>query len=137
MTGPYDDMIHLPHHVSPRRPRMPLSDRAAQFSPFAALTGYEEVIAETARLTGAQRDLSEDEIAALDAKLRLLAAHIDEHPAAAVTWFRPDGRKAGGAYVVTSGRVKKVDLYEQTVVFCDGPAIPIGAICGIELTPER
>lgn len=109
-AGEYADIIELPHHVSPRRPHMPVSDRAAQFAPFAALTGYGDVIKETARQTDARPELSEDERAELDRKLRgILTCVPGERPDITVTYFRPDERKEGGACLEVRGRIKKVD----------------------------
>ena len=127
--GAYDDIIHLPHPTSPRHPRMPMVDRAAQFSPFQALTGYGEAIQETARLTGEKVELTEDEKAVLDEKLRLLTDTGNE---AAFTYFQPDGKKSGGAYITVFGTVKKVDPLEGQLVLADGTAIPIDDIMEIE-----
>ena len=103
MTGKYDDIIHLPHHVSATRPRMPMLDRAAQFSPFVALTGYEAAVRETARLTDQRVELDESAKAELDRKLRLLLS-LPGQPEASITYFRPDERKEGGAYETVTGR---------------------------------
>lgn len=102
--------------------------RAAQFSPFAALTGYEGSIRETARLTDAKAELDEDKIAALDMKLRFLADHLSECPKVSITYFKPDSRKQGGAYQVITGMVKKIDAYEKTVLMAEGALIPIADI---------
>ena len=101
MTGPYDDMLNLPHPTSRRHSRMSRSDRAAQFAPFAALSGHGTAIAETARLTERRIELDEDVKAALDFKQQMLMDRIDEHPDVSVTWFQPDGKKDGGRYVTT------------------------------------
>ena len=127
--GAYDDIIHLPHPTSPRHPRMPMVDRAAQFSPFQALTGYGEAIQETARLTGEKVELTEDEKTVLDKKLRLLTNTGDE---VAFTYFQPDGKKSGGTYVTVLGAIKKLDLLEGRLVLADGTAIPIDDILEIE-----
>ena len=129
MSGNYDDILHLPHHTSKTHPRMSRLDRAAQFSPFAALTGYEDVVKETARLTDAQVELTEDEKAVLDERLRLV---IESDSKAAVTWFRPDAKKSGGAYVTTTGRVKKADQLHHRLVMEDGTQIPIDAVTAID-----
>ena len=121
----YDDIIHLPY---PRRPqRMSNYDRAAQFSPFAALTGHEEAVAETARLTETAVELGEDGIAMLDEKLRTLV------PGQTVTvvYFRPDSRKAGGAYVRHTGAFRRMEEHRGTMVMSDGAAIAIERICDI------
>lgn len=131
MSGPYDDIIRLPHHVSADRPQMPAENRAAQFSPFAALTGYDAAIQETARRTDTRMALEEHTLAALDMKLRLLAERVAEHPEVAVTYFRPDGKKEGGAYVVAAGAVKRIDAYQHAIVLQSGERIPIADILEI------
>ena len=130
----YDDMLLLPHHVSPRRKPMPLADRAAQFSPFAALTGYDAAIRETARLTDDFVELSEDAKALLNEKLMLLKETIHTHPEATVTYFQEDGRKSGGAYVTVTGHVHRVDEYSRTLQLDDGTTISIELIS--ELTSK-
>lgn len=127
--GAYDHMINLPHPTSPRHPRMPMVDRAAQFTPFQALTGYGDAIQETARLTGEKAELTEEEIAVLDEKLRLLA---DTGSEAAFTYFQPDGKKSGGAYVTAVGTVKKLNPLEGRLTLTDGTTIPIEDILKIE-----
>lgn len=126
----YEDIIHLPHPTSQRHPRMPLYDRAAQFSPFAALTGHDAAIRETARVTEEKIEQSDDVIRGLDRKLRLLA----EHPGAevTVTYFVPDEKKAGGAYVTHTGRVRKIDTYEHTLVMADKTAVAIEQIRNLD-----
>lgn len=128
MTGRYDDLLALPHHVSPGRARLTAAARAAQFAPFAALTGYDAVVAETARLTTCRAELDEDERAALDCRLQALAARLDEQPEARITYFQPDARKAGGAYCTVAGRVKNIDLYTREVVLASGQRIAIDEI---------
>lgn len=128
----YDDIIGLPHHRSATRPHMPLADRAAQFSPFAALTGYEAVIAEAARLTDRPIELDEDVKAALAQRLQIVMEHIRERPEITVTWFRPDGKKDGGAYVTAAGAVKRVDEYERIILMTDGTRIPIHDVTALE-----
>lgn len=132
MRGPYDDIIHLPRHVSATHPQMPTANRAAQFSSFAALTGYEDAIQEAARLTDAHRELDEHAIAALDRKLCMLAERAAEHPDVAVTCFRPDQRKAGGAYVTVTGAVKKIDPYERALFLMDGGRIAMEDVLEID-----
>ena len=127
--GAYDDIIHLPHPTSPRHPRMPMIDRAAQFTPFQALTGYGEAIQETARITGEKAELTEEEKAVLDNKLRLLADTGNE---AAFTYFQPDSKKIGGSYVTALGTIKKLDPLEGRLVLSDGIAISIDDILEIE-----
>ena len=123
--SPYEDIINLPHHVSPTRPRMSRADRAAQFSPFAALSGYGDAVQETARLTNRRIELDESAKAALDEKLRLL-------PEAAITYFLQDRKKAGGEYVTATGQVKKVDAVAQELVMANGRIIPIADIIEVE-----
>ena len=127
----YDDIIHLPYPQKPRR--MSNYNRAAQFSPFAALTGFEAAIAETARLTDQKVELDEGGKALLDEKLRLIEENILENPEIIVTYFKPDLRKFGGAYEQKTGRVKKLDAYQRAVVFTDGMTIPIDDISEIIL----
>jgi hypothetical protein len=125
MSGKYDDIINLPHPTSAKHPRMPISDRAAIFSPFAALTGHGDAIRETARLTDRRMELDEDTKAMLDLKQKILADKIDERPEVSVVWFRPDEKKDGGKYVTTTGQLKKVDDIERTLRLADGTAIPL------------
>jgi len=132
MKNPYEDILHLPRPVSSTRPRMSLADRAAQFSPFAALTGHGAAIRETARLTDRRRELSEDEQTALGDKLTMLAEIVSDHPVVSVTYFRADEKKDGGSYVTAAGAVKKIDEYERVVILMDGTRIPIGDISEIE-----
>ena len=129
--GKYDDIIHLPHHVSEKRAQMPMRERAAQFAPFAALTGYEAAIDETARLTEHRSEPDEAVQARLDARLRLLRDRLDERPEVAVTRFIPDARKAGGAYIVTAGAVYRISGYERLLVMEDGTRIPFDEICDV------
>ena len=129
MKGPYDDIIHLPHPTSIKRPRMSSLERAAQFSPFAALTGYGAAVRETARLTDPKAELTDEEKAALDRKLRLASECRRE---VAITYFLPDGKKAGGAYVTAAGVIKKVDAIQHTVVMADKTSIPMEDILEIQ-----
>lgn len=128
----YDDIINLPHHVSETRKPMPMSDRAAQFSPFAALSGYESVVAEVARLTDERIELDEEEIKLLDRRLRQIADSIEDHPRISVTYFRLDGRKSGGVYVTENCKVKSVDAISRLLVTENGVKIPIDDISSIE-----
>lgn len=128
----YDDIIHLPHHVSKKHPQMSISDRAAQFAPFAALTGHGAAIKETARLTDARIELDESAKTILDEKLRIIQETLDERPEITVTYFQPDEKKAGGRYVSATGIVKKIDLYRRSVLMEDGRWIPILDIFEIE-----
>ena len=131
-SGDYEDIIDLPHHVSPRHPRMPLPARAAQFSPFAALTGHEDAIRETGRLTEDFREPDEDSRELLDNRLRLLQENLSGYPEVEVTYFRPDSQKSGGAYVTVRGRVKKIDVYSGRMVFMDSTVLELEKICAME-----
>lgn len=125
MTGKYDDIINLPRPVSSKHPPMPMSDRAAQFSPFAALTGYDEAVMEIGRLTDRKHDLNDEEIAALNQKLQFLSEHLKEHPTVTVTFFVPDAKKAGGSYTTKTRRLKKIDTVDRWIQLDDGTKIPI------------
>ena len=128
----YNDIIDLPHHVSATRPRMSMIDRAAQFSPFAALTGYDAAIKETGRLTDRRIELTDDSRAPLDRKQQLLLDNLTDQPEVSVTYFVPDERKSGGAYVTATGRVKKVDDYQRLLILTDGTKIPLDEILDME-----
>lgn len=129
--SPYEDIIHLPHHVSPRRPQMSLHDRAAQFAPFAALTGHEEAVKETARLTEEKIELDENEKQLLDQKLQYLETK-GTGPDVRITYFLPDQRKTGGIYVTTQGRMKRIDRYSHRLHMENGTEIPITDILKID-----
>lgn len=128
----YEDIIHLPHHVSATRPQMSMSDRAAQFSPFAALTGYDEAIKETGRLTDDRIELDENTRTALDIKQAYLAENINIHPEISITYFLPDTKKDGGGYVTATGSLKRIDEYERMLIFVDGRKIPMDEIANID-----
>lgn len=128
----YDDIINLPHHVSSKRPQMSMLDRAAQFSPFAALTGYDDAIQETGRLTDEKINLSEEEKEALDRKQQILLERLDERPALTVIYFVPDEKKSGGAYVTKSGNLKKIDEVERMMTLTDGTKISLDDVYDIE-----
>ncbi len=132
MNKSYDDIINLPHHVSATRPHMSAIDRAAQFSPFAALTGYGDAIKETARLTGEKVELDEYMKDVLSVRLQIIVDQLKEHPEIAITYFQPDEKKNGGAYVTVIGSVKKIDEYERVVVMTDGTRVPIDEIASID-----
>ena len=132
MSGPYDDIINLPHPTSQRHPRMPIHDRAAIFSPFAALSGHGTAIAETARLTERRIELDEDTRAELDRRQAILLGHIDEQPEVTITWFQPDERKDGGAYLTATGRLKKLRELERLLVLADGTEIPLEDVVALE-----
>ena len=122
----------LPHHVSKTRPQMPMSDRAAQFAPFAALTGYDAAIKETGRLTDERIELDVEALSALDMKYQLLMEALDEAPEVTITYFRPDERKAGGKYVSAVGAVKKIDDFERRITMQYGAKIPMDDVLSIE-----
>ena len=134
MSGPYDDIIRLPHPTSAKHPRMPLAARVAQFTPFAALSGHSAALAETARLTDRQIELSDDDKAVLDQKQRILLEHIKEHPEISVTWFRPDEKKDGGQYITTTGRLKRIDEFNQVLLLAGDIKIPL--IYVVDLSSE-
>jgi hypothetical protein len=127
----YDDIIDLPHPVSTRHAPMPLIDRGAQFSPFAALVGYDEAVMETARLTGEKIILDDDAVAAIN---RTLMQIDSGKTSVAITHFVPDMFKSGGEYLITSGTVKKIDRIEQAVILTDGTSIHIDDIFDISFT---
>ena len=128
----YNEIIYLPHHVSKTRPQMPMSDRAAQFAPFAALTGYDAAIKETGRLTDERIELDVEALSALDMKYQLLMEAHDEAPEVTITYFQPDERKAGGKYLTATGAVKKVDDYERLITMQDGAKIPMDDVLSID-----
>ena len=128
----YDDMIGLGHHISRTHPPMVRIKRAAQFASFDALTGFGEAIHEAGRETEAKKELSEDEIDMINAKLAVIQYHIKEQPNIAVTYFIPDDKKAGGRYVTVSGNVRKLDEGNHMMVFADETRIPIEDIRMIE-----
>lgn len=130
----YEDIINLPHHVSTKRPHMSALDRAAQFSPFAALTGHAAAIKESARMTEAYVELDGDQKEELDRSLQEIRMHISKRPQVRITYFVEDEKKAGGAYVTVEGRVKKLDEYAHTVVFEDGSYVTMQSIYTIEKT---
>lgn len=130
--NPYGDIIGLPHHRSGKHTHMPLEDRAAQFSPFAALTGHDAAVKETARLTDRKIELDEGEKADLNDKLLIIVKRLDDEPCIAITYFLMDERKSGGAYVTETGIVKKIDEYGPHVVMRGGAVIPMDDILTIE-----
>lgn len=132
MTETYDDIIHLPHHVSKRHPQMSLYNRAAQFAPFAALTGYEEAIIETARLTAPKVDMMEDNQQLLDRKLALLSHSLIEQPTVSITYFQPDKKKSGGQYLTVTGVIKCIRDSERVIRMADGKRVSIDTIISID-----
>lgn len=128
----YDDMIDLPHHVSTKRPQMSLYDRAAQFSAFKALTGYEDCVTEAARLTGERIELDDATMSLLNAKVQILQDEIKSRPNITATYFVPDKKKAGGEYVSVSGSIKRIDEVERTIIFSDGKTIQIDDVIDLQ-----
>lgn len=128
----YDSIINLPHHVSTKRPQMAMLDRAAQFAPFAALTGYDAAIKETGRLTDDKIEMSEEHLTVLNTKYQILIDLLDEKNEVIFTYFLPDEKKDGGAYVTKQGIVKKVDDYERLITLYDGTKIPMENVLTIE-----
>ena len=124
----YSDIINLPHHVSRNHPPMPMMNRAAQFAPFAALTGYEAVIQETGLLTDEFIELCDDDKERLNQKIADLMEKTEEHPSVTVTYFKPDNRKTGGSYSTISERLKSVDEVQQIMFLEDGTVIPFSCI---------
>ncbi len=133
MSDSYEDIMNMPHHVSKTRAQMPRRSRAAQFAPFAALTGYEDAVCETARLTDSKAELCEDDAAELNEKIRLLGARIAAEPYCEVTYFVPDKHKSGGRYVTVSGNVRFIEEVSRQLVFCGGLRVPLDDIMKISL----
>ena len=132
MSGPYEDIITLPHHISATRPQMSMIDRAAQFSPFAALTGYDAAIKETGRLTEEKIEMDEEALNNLNMKFQILVDSLGDEPEVTFAYFKPVERKAGGAYIEVTGTVKKVDDFERQIVLHNGTKIPMDDILNIE-----
>lgn len=130
--GKYDDIINLPHHTSKTRPRMSMHDRAAQFSPFAALTGYDGCVTEAARLTDRRRERSEEEEFELNEKINILKENADIQPLITVEYFLSDTKKEGGAYITETGNFRRIDEYANNLIFTSGEIIPMSDIYRIE-----
>lgn len=130
-TSRYSDIMHLSHHNSEKHPRMSMSDRAAQFSPFAALRSFGSAVSEAARLTEERHDTNEDWKEMLNSRLCVIQEHISEHPEITVIYFIPDERKSGGAYISFTGRVKKLDTIKNMIVFSDKTEIHFDDISDI------
>ena len=135
MSGKYEDILHLPYPDSPKHPRMSLYDRAAQFSPFAALTGHSAAIAETGRLTDRRVELDEYEMARVDAELQRLQELLPGRPTASITYFVQDERKNGGSYRTVTGEVKRIDVVNGVIQTADRQLIPIADVFSIEIIP--
>lgn len=133
----YDDIINLPHHKSDKHPHMDLYDRAAQFSPFAALTGFEAAIEETGRITDGRVELDEDEKAKLDLRFRKIRKALEDKtadkPVVTLTYFQADLRKEGGAYITMSGRIKKIDEDSREILFEDGMRVKMDEVLALEI----
>ena len=129
----YDDIINLPHHISPTRQRMSMHDRAAQFAPFAALVGYDDAVAETARLTELRPELDEQEQRIINERLAFIADHIHEQPEVRIKYFVPNEHKSGGAIVEASGKVKKISATDDTIVLTDGYKIRLSDITDLSI----
>lgn len=132
-TEKYNDIINLPHHQSTTHPHMPNSERAAQFSPFAALKGYDDEIEETARYTAERNELDESALSILNEKLSILKEKEREHPQITVSYFQADKKKAGGAYLTVTGLVKKIDEYNRKLIMESGETISFQNLIEIEL----
>ena len=132
MNEKYDEIMSLPHQVSKTRPQMPMSDRAAQFSPFAALTGYDAAVKETGRLTDEKIELDEESLTALNVRYQMLMDVLAEGPEVRITYFKPDEKKAGGAHMTITGAVRKIDDFEQMITMRDGTRIPMGDVLSLE-----
>jgi hypothetical protein len=128
----YEDIINLPHHISKKYPRMSLDARSAQFAPYAALTGYDEVLAETARITNARIEIDENLKTIIDSKLQIIKENIKNKPQISVVYFVPDLKKNGGKYVTVNGNVKKIDEYRNVLVLDDNTEIEVKEIIQLE-----
>ena len=133
----FSDIMNLPHHVSKKRRQMSVEERAVQFAAFAALTGYDEDIDETARLTTAREELTEDDLAALDAAIQRLLDSESEHPTVTVTYFQKDARKEGGAYVIYTGEFRFDDAARKQLCFVDRTEIPVEAVTNIQFSTVK
>ena len=131
--GKYDDIINLTHPTSKKHPRMPIRDRAAQFAPFAALVGYDDAVEETARVTDDMIEQSDEMMAVIDEKLRYLSERVGEMPIVLVTYFLPDEKKSGGEYKIFEGRIKRLDDYDDMMIFECGKKIPYDKIYSVEI----
>lgn len=128
----YDDLIMLPHHVSKKHSQMSPLNRAAQFSPFAALTGYDAAIQEAQRLTDSFIEIDESKEMELNKQLALIRENLKKQPELKITYFQPDERKSGGSYITVCGRIKKIDKYNRQIIFIDGATIPIDYLFSIQ-----
>lgn len=129
---PYEDIVDLPPHISKKHPQPTMLERAARFAPFAAITGYEEMVLEEARVTEERIELDEGTLAMLNEKLNIIHDSLDSEPVIQITYFEPDKKKSGGAYISVTGTVKRIDEYERLVIMSDGKKIRIDEIFGLE-----
>ena len=129
---PYEDIVNLPPYISKKHPQPSMMDRAARFAPFAAITGYEEMVLEEARVTEERVDLDEGALSLLNEKLNMIREFLDEEPEVTITYFEPDKKKSGGAYISITGTVKRIDEYEHLVILTDGKKIRIEDIYALE-----
>ena len=129
---PYEDIVNLPPHISKKHPQPTMLERAARFAPFAAITGYEEMVLEEARVTEERIELDEGSLAMLNEKLNIIHDSLDSEPVVQITYFEPDKKKSGGAYISVTGMVKRIDEYERLVIMSDGKKIRIDEIFGLE-----
>ena len=129
---PYEDIVNLPPHISKKHPQPTMLERAARFAPFAAITGYEEMVLEEARVTEERIELDEGTLAMLNEKLNIIHDSLDSEPVIQITYFEPDKKKSGGAYISVTGTVKRIDEYERLVIMSDGKKIRIDEIFGLE-----
>ncbi len=137
MTDQYDDIIHLPHYEPKHHPRMPMWNRAAQFAPFAALTGYDAAIQESGRLTDEWIEKGDFGNDILNHKMEELLSKASEHPAVTIEYFVPDSHKSGGSYQTYTGTLKRFDDYEKALVFTDGKTIELSMITKIRLEEQH
>lgn len=128
----YGSIINMPHHISKKRPRMSMCDRAAQFAPFSALTGYGEIISETARIVDKKRELDESEKDLLDYKLSYIASNMYDLPLVGITYFKADGKKCGGAYITVNEQICRIDSYRRCIKLSGGAEIPFDDIYSID-----
>ena len=127
----YQDIINLPHYISKKRQQMPISDRAAQFAPFAALTGYEENIKEATRLTDTRIEIDEERKLILNDKLQIILNNIKDEPTITFTYFIYDDKKSGGKYINITNQVKKINITDGYIILIDKTKIPIEEIIDI------
>ncbi len=131
ISDKYNDIISLPHHVSHSRPQMPLAARAAQFAPFAALTGHDDAVRETSRLTEEYIDPDEDRLSLLNLRINIINDNIYQKPLVSFRYFIPDSKKSGGSYEQFTGNVRRIDEYQRSILFTDGTVLSIDSIVDI------